>query len=150
MLDKAGNTGPKGMGSEINMLLNINKMLKELKGQAHQDRTTTKNEHYKVLANASNPAEAYRWYQNLESLRLGATNKFKKYEGYKVLPKGGNTIEQEEEVGMIGAEEEEEKKKHIYQLQICLNLYLPLDHCLTSPRVWHQPQVYLNLPWTTA
>ena len=131
MLDKAGNTGPKGMGSEINMLLNINKMLKELKGQAHQDRTTTKDEHYQVLANASNPAEAYRWYQNLESLRLGATNKFKKYEGYKILPKGGNTIEQEEEVGMIGAK----RRRSIYQLQIRLNLYLPLDHCLTPPRV---------------
>ena len=131
MLDKAGNTGPKGMGSEINMLLNINKMLKELKGQAHQDRTTTKDEHYQVLANASNPAEAYRWYQNLESLRLGATNKFKKYEGYKVLPKGGNTLEQEEEVGIIGAK----RRRSIYQLQIRLNLYLPLDLCLTPPRV---------------
>ena len=119
------------MGSEINMLLNINKMLKELKGQAHQDRTTTKDEHYQVLANASNPAEAYRWYQNLESLRLGATNKFKKYEGYKVLPKGGNTLEQEEEVGIIGAK----RRRSIYQLQIRLNLYLPLDLCLTPPRV---------------
>ena len=59
-------------------MLRIDRMLRELKGQTPQARMFKKSEHYLTLANFNNPAEAHRWYQNLETMKLGPHNQFRK------------------------------------------------------------------------